>query len=352
MKGMIEEEIMNRQQQTNEQMFKENEELKKLVKALSQEKSDYEKRFLGIESVNKQQHEQIKRLMERNERLREHESVNADFQEQGRGRAKRARTSGTHNIETAPLHNQIIDVITPILRNFGDDLFERMRQELKPVLTRQTPKTVSTNSKSIAPRQRSSSRERTHERDERTFASVLAAIKTPIASYRNIVCEGENARELQQKLAKDNICSDVRILSIKKKGKNFTTIKCVSEEDAVKLEQKLNAKYRGDVKITNINRKSPQVKIINIDSELQGLNILELIKGQNLFLQNSEITAERSYIIRTERTTYKNLIINTDLQTQQQIIERRYLIIGLEEKGCFEYIDLLQCARCYRYGHI
>lgn len=192
-----------------------------------------------------------------------------------------------------------------------------MKVELKPVLSRQqAPRTVTVNTKPVSSRMCSISQTPVNELQAQSYARVLAAVKTPILSYRNIVCEGANATQIQERLAKDNICSDIKVLAIKKKGKNFTTVKCANEEEAQKFEQIINRKYKNEVTITKVNTKKPQIKITNINIDMQENTTVELLKEQNYYLENKDISIQRSYIIETEKRKYKNIIINVDLDTQ------------------------------------
>lgn len=63
---LIEREVTNRLVQANEAMVSENESLKRTVEELKKHNGEYGKRFIGIESINKQQQEQIRILLERN----------------------------------------------------------------------------------------------------------------------------------------------------------------------------------------------------------------------------------------------------------------------------------------------
>lgn len=252
-KELINSEIEKRLTEASESVIRENDELKKMISELQQVKSDYEKRFVYIEAVNKQQHEQIKALNKKVDKSKEIEQTSNSA---GRSRAKRARSSDNIDDRSQSLNVQIRDIITPMLKNFSDDLFERVKQELKPVLVQQSKKVQIDFISQGQPRQRSLSRNSTRSAIDnqitQSYASVLTNTKTDVASIRNIICEGDNASITQQRLANDNLCADVRILSIKKKGKNFITVRCTNEEEANKLEDTINRKYRDEIKITKV----------------------------------------------------------------------------------------------------
>lgn len=79
--------------------------------------------------------------------------------------------------------------------------------------------------------------------------------------------------------------------------------------------------------------------------------ILQQIKEQNYWLQNSNITVDRLYEVQTPKVTYKNIVVNCDLTAHKLIMDRGRIIFGFTECKCYEYINVLQCAKCQRYGH-
>lgn len=185
---------------------------------------------------------------------------------------------------------------------------------------------------------------------KKTFAEFVNDKREKAATIRTLVIPQDDA--LKNQFLKDAICADVNITKINNKTNNVITIKCTTESDAINLEQQITSKYRGHIKVNKVELKNPMIEITNLPSDLADDEILALLIKQNHWLISKTIKINRSYIIKLNNWEYKKLIIECDVVTQKQFIERQVVIVGFQERRCFEMFNTIQCLKCYRYGHI
>lgn len=80
--------------------------------------------------------------------------------------------------------------------------------------------------------------------------------------------------------------------------------------------------------------------------------ILAQLVDQNPILHGMALEIDQFY----QTTTYKNekywcLILATDLTSQTKILQKGFLLFNIAEIKIYEYVNILQCANCLRYGH-
>lgn len=130
------------------------------------------------------------------------------------------------------------------------------------------------------------------------------------------------------------------------------TIKCATSNEAKLLENKITQKYRGQIKVNKVSDTKPLIKIANLPTDITDDEPTTMLNEQNFWLRDRTFTAHKSYIIKLDNREYKNLVVETDVTTQKEILERGTVIIGFSERRCFESINTIQCLKCFRYGHI
>lgn len=237
----------------------------------------------------------------------------------------------------------ILSVINMLLQNMSNAFNEKLDNIIN---------TLEDNTSNILPRDRparnqSRYRSQTPVQKDVSFAQVWSKAAIPRTSYRNNQLQGNDTQSVNNQLRDDHSYAEVGIVSI-----NNKTVKCTSEGKSKKLEESISTKYREAIKTNSIPSKSPQVKITNFNTEMSDENIIQMLKIQNSWLNGKDFVIDRKYTVVNEQRSYSNIIVNCDLNLQKTFIERGYVIFGFSEKKCYEYINLIQCNKCFRFDHV
>lgn len=300
----------------------------------------------------------------------------------GGGSGKRPRTDddivpgGSNQNDLSTLENKITTLMTEkmnqMFNRFESSINETMKNFMhsfgnktkidETEMPYQHSSDSTRASRSISRRNRQESRIRspshatTVHRPLLTFAEALAKNNTPVDCIRNLEIHGKTQEEkdaIISQLKMDKICINDDIKSIKTKGRNHITVTCNSTEAAGHIETKIKSKYKEAISVKHIIVRPPQIKITRIIGALpQPADIIKQLYEQNHWLLNTPISVSRTYEIRTPKLNYNNIILNCDLATQHKFISRKFVIFGFCECRVHEETSILQCFRCFRYGHM
>lgn len=192
--------------------------------------------------------------------------------------------------------------------------------------------------------------------ENKTFAEIIANSKTKPSFIRNVKINGTTQEEIDRiskHLSNNYICQDVGIKTINNKARDFITIKCKSNDDAVKLESTLKSQYGSELNITNVKDSDPKFKIIGVSmQDLSSSQILLNLKEQNDWLTNADLAYVDSFEVPNKNGFYTNIVIACDIPTLRRVLEKGSVICGLNMKKVYEHIEILQCFKCQRFGHI
>lgn len=209
-----------------------------------------------------------------------------------------------------------------------------------------------------ASRGRSQSRGRTNSctpvqhnaRIPTTYAQALQASKTPIETIRNINVVGtpQQMDDTIQKLRFDeSFSTNSGIRSVKQKGGYSLTVKCVNEEEALKVEKQIRERYVGVVEVKTVDRQPPMIFTkLQTSQEIQ-----EQLNSQNTWIRDGDFEITEMYQVPTIKGTYTNIVAKCTIESQKRLLERGKVIFGLAECNIYEHIKLIQCYQCQKYGH-
>lgn len=141
--------------------------------------------------------------------------------------------------------------------------------------------------------------------------------------------------------------------TIRAKGAANITFKCDDSKSADAIAQRISAKYGETVQVKKIQPTEPQLKItkLNTDEEAPELIMHQLIES-NPILRDMPYQIQQIYVtFPLNKEPYKNLVISTTLEYHNMILKKGSLIFNLSQSRLFEYVNLLMCARCLKYGH-
>lgn len=180
----------------------------------------------------------------------------------------------------------------------------------------------------------------------KSFAEVVSeevVIIKPKSSQEN-----KKTKEAIQKTLKP-ASLEVGITQLKNIKEGGVVIKCKNKEEQEIIrkaaEKKLNKQY--EIKAPNL--KNPCVKIMDIEDEFSDVELLNLIKKQNMSVlhSNSEISVK---VIKKMKTKFM-AIIECDPDTYVKIMEQNALFIDWSKCRVFEYVSVYRCFKCGGFDH-
>ncbi|GBM48164.1 hypothetical protein AVEN_138297-1 [Araneus ventricosus] len=155
-------------------------------------------------------------------------------------------------------------------------------------------------------------------------------------------------KSIQANVFPSNI--EVRIKSVKKIKKGGIAVNTFSEEDIDKLveEFKKNAEIVNNYDIIKPQPKKPRIVIYGVDNDLTKEEVQD-----NLAAQNDDMIPEGSEVLFSfQGKLGRNWIVQLNPDVYQRIKDRDRLNIGWTRLHFREYLRILQCYKCFRYGHI
>lgn len=83
----------------------------------------------------------------------------------------------------------------------------------------------------------------------------------------------------------------------------------------------------------------------------QAEDIRHQMEKQNQWFKELKYNIVRDYDIDTQYGKYYNIIISCDVATQAIFLNKGFVIYGINQCKIYEYVDVLRCNRCQRFGH-
>lgn len=118
------------------------------------------------------------------------------------------------------------------------------------------------------------------------------------------------------------------------------------------FDEVINRDYKDIIEIKLPAIQKPMLKLAKLPSALSEIEIREHLLHQNDILEHNDFEIMRRYEVKSETTSYANIIFTTSLEKQKQLLEKGFLVLNLNEYPLFEHNNLIQCVNCVRFGHI
>lgn len=97
---------------------------------------------------------------------------------------------------------------------------------------------------------------------------------------------------------------------------------------------------------------SPMVKITGLYTILDTSDdVIDELRKQNSWMKELVFRNVRDYSVTTINGKYMNIILSCDLIVQEIFLSRGSCIYGFNQCKIFEYVDVLRCNKCQRFGH-
>lgn len=257
---------------------------------------------------------------------------------------KRPRTE-----DLQPEQIQTLDIIEQTVESQLAPINQQLRTVLNNI-REQNDRVVTSDDRTIQPQTRSQPR-----RTKQTYAAAITKSSTPTTFIRNInviVTTPEEDQRVATMIRNDELFAEFDIKAIKQRGKLSFTVIANSEQGAIQLEQRLLAKYQPRIEVIKVDATRPMVKITKLENtQRHTLEIEAQILAQNKWLDDIEFEIDRSYPVNAQPESYLNLIVFSDLRGQKQMLTHGFIIFGGKECKIYEYVNVLQCVKCQRFGH-
>lgn len=200
-------------------------------------------------------------------------------------------------------------------------------------------------------------------RTEMTYARAMQNSSCKPDFIRNVTLMGTSSQiDMNVKaMTADQDILGMTDIEIIRKGNNNYTVKCKDSSTAKKFHDHITAKYNNELVIcSEVLKKPPMLKIsgsgieVNEDEDPEQVkeDIRIQIYQQNSWMRNmNDLEVLKVYKITNPRITYTNVICSISIEHHEAILKRGHVKLGFGTCRITEYIDLIQCQACNRYGH-
>lgn len=182
-----------------------------------------------------------------------------------------------------------------------------------------------------------------------SYAEALIKRNNVTGRSRNIaIAPGQNNDELLKQIRSDSAFNELSIDNIKKAQKNCLHVTLATPSEATKFESMFSSKYKGKVTINKVKDIKAKFKIVNVPMEINEQKFRKKIFECNKCIDQDTLTFDREY---SSNQKTKNLVYKCSNNLLSLVIKKRMIRIDLEEYQCYDDFPLLQCFKCFAFGH-
>lgn len=184
--------------------------------------------------------------------------------------------------------------------------------------------------------------------DSRNNKSYAKAASEVVLIKPKNVQESKKTIEAVQKHVKPSDL-EVGIAGIRSVKDGGILIKCSSKDEVMKIKNVAEKKLGKNYKVNTPELRTPSIKIVDIDRQMDNDELVNSIKKQNLFL-NHELLSLKVKVMKKMKTKWM-AILECDPESFQKIMAEKSLYIEWSRCRVFEYFNVFRCFKCGGFGH-
>lgn len=128
-------------------------------------------------------------------------------------------------------------------------------------------------------------------------------------------------------------------------------VNCEDINSLNKLKSAVINKFGSKFSVSEQKKFNPRLLIKNVNKNMtDNDNIVQEICGNNIFENLEQVDIK--IVTKIVRKYSQNLVIEVSPSTRKLIMSKGYLFIGWEKYYVEDYMRVLRCYRCQRYGHM
>lgn len=188
---------------------------------------------------------------------------------------------------------------------------------------------------------------------KKSYSAVLNE-SVVIVKPKNSTQKSQQTREMvQEKINPVTVGASVsRIKHIRDGG---IAICCSDEKSIENICEDVKNKLGNEYDITTVEKKNPKIKIFNVNAkDLEDEeSFVDKLVFQNTIKTNEE---KRKIKVANKYETHNgrnyNVIVEVDSETYGQLNSEGFLHIGWKRCRFIDFVNLIQCYKCWKFGHL
>lgn len=187
-----------------------------------------------------------------------------------------------------------------------------------------------------------------------TYATALAKAKTNINAIRKIVLKNKSnitTYDIMTFITLRNRNSDTPITV--RDMSDSVIVKCKDGVVASNIQSELLLTFGTQIEISEIKHTNPRIKIVGIHTTQADIpDLTDQLKKDNEYLRSHDFTVESVYAVNSPVGSYTNVIISSNYETHEHLMMMGYINYEHRKLRIFEEENVIQCSRCWGYGHL
>lgn len=182
-----------------------------------------------------------------------------------------------------------------------------------------------------------------------TYAEALKNSNVSNKIIRRVAVGDENV-EILKNITSADVSTIPGLAKVFSRDAKTATLIFDTEDAVTTFENDAAEKFPGIMTVDQVREYIPKMKIVCLPGiETPALELLNDSKLQNTVDVSVEFV--RDYVVTTPRRTYRNFIVSCSLDSLKEYLKNG-IVLSIGRFRCYEYVQTMQCYKCYDYGHI